>query len=164
MTPEDLVEIERIKQLKARYFQLMDQKRWAEWALVFCEDVTIDTTEEGSPLIHGRQTFLEYLPPILQDVRTCHHGHSPIISLTGPDRAEGTWAMEDMLWWPAGSPVEHLWGLGWYEEKYLLEADGEWRIAHLKLRRIRVELDGVAASAGDRPASGNRTNEATPDS
>ena len=48
MTPEDLVEIERIKQLKARYFQLMDQKRWDEWADVFTEDVVIDTTEENS--------------------------------------------------------------------------------------------------------------------
>ena len=32
MTADDLVEIERIKQLKARYFLLMDQKRWDEWA------------------------------------------------------------------------------------------------------------------------------------
>ena len=53
MTPEELTEIERIKQLKARYFLLMDQKRWDEWADVFCEDVTIDTTEEGAPLIEA---------------------------------------------------------------------------------------------------------------
>ena len=112
MSPDDLVEIERIKQLKARYFMLMDQKRWDEWADVFCEDVTIDTTEEGSPLIQGRQTFRDYLPPILEDVKTCHQGHTPIIRLTGPHTAEGTWAMEDMLWWPKGSPMEHLWGLG----------------------------------------------------
>ena len=158
MTPEDLVEIERIKQLKSRYFQLMDQKRWDEWADVFCEDTVIDTTEEGAPLIHGRQAFRDYLPPLLEGVKTCHHGHAPVITLLGPDEAEGTWAMEDMLWWPKGSPVEHLWGLGWYEERYRLEADGEWRIAFLKLRRIRVELDGVAAGEGDRPAAGDRTN------
>ena len=160
MTPEDLVEIERIKQLKARYFLLMDQKRWDEWALVFCEDVTIDTTEEGTPLIHGRKAFHEYLPPILENVKTCHQGHTPIITLTGPDSAEGVWAMEDMLWWPEGSPIEHLWGLGWYEEKYRKEADNEWRIEHLKLRRIRVEMDGKPAAAGNRPASGDRKNRA----
>ena len=158
MTPDDLVEIERIKQLKARYFQLMDQKRWDEWVGVFTEDVTIDTTEEGSPMIHGRENFRTYLQPILEPVKTCHHGHTPIIELTGPDEAEGVWAMEDMLWWPKGSPIEHLWGLGWYEDKYRREADGEWRIAFSKLRRIRVELDGVEAGSGDRPASGDRTN------
>src|SRR5262245_37696101 len=34
----ELVEIEEIKQLKARYFRLMDEKRWDEWAEVFAED------------------------------------------------------------------------------------------------------------------------------
>ncbi len=158
MTPDELTQIEEIKQLKARYFMLMDQKRWDEWADVFCEDVTIDTTEEGSPLIHGRQAFRDYLPPILENVKTCHHGHTPIIQLTSATTAEGIWAMEDMLWWPKGSPIEHLWGLGWYEDKYRKEADGLWRIELLKLKRIRVELDGAEAGAGDRPASGDRTN------
>ena len=158
MTPADLVEIEQIKQLKARYFMLMDQKRWDEWQDVFCEDVTIDTSEEGTPIIHGRAAFHEYLPPILENVKTCHHGHTPIITITGPDSAEGVWAMEDMLWWPKGSPFEHLWGLGWYEEQYRKDPDGQWRILHLKLRRIRVEMDGVEEGAGDRPASGDRTN------
>jgi len=32
--------IEQLKQLKARYFRLMDQKRWDEWQEVFTEDVT----------------------------------------------------------------------------------------------------------------------------
>lgn len=158
MTPEDLVEIERIKQLKARYFMLMDQKRWDEWADVFCEDVIIDTTAEGSPLIHGRQAFRDYLPPILENVTTCHQGHTPIITLTSATEACGLWAMEDMLWWPKGSPMEHLWGLGWYDERYRKDADGEWRIAHLILRRIRVEIDGQQVGLGDRPASGDRTN------
>ena len=34
----DLLEIEQIKQLKARYFRLMDQKRWDEFAQLFTED------------------------------------------------------------------------------------------------------------------------------
>ena len=159
MTPDDLVEIERIKQLKANYCLLMDQKRWDEMAeRVFCDDVVIDTTEEGSPLIEGCAPYIEFIVPILADVTTSHHVHSPIITRTGPDTAEGTWAMEDMLWWPPGSPIEQLWGLGWYEEQYRREADGEWRIAHLKLRRIRVELDGKPAGSGDRPAASGRTN------
>ena len=161
MTPEDLVEIEKIRQLKARYFLYMDQKRWDEWQNVFCEDAIIDTTEEGSPLIHGRQAFRDFLPPILENVKTCHQGHTPVITITSSDTAEGIWAMEDMLWWPKGSPIEHLWGLGWYDDKYRKDPDGEWRILHMILRRIRVEMDGVEAPSGDRPASGNRTNTPT---
>jgi ketosteroid isomerase-like protein len=142
LKPEDLVEIERIRQLKARYFRLMDAKQWDEWKDVFCESVVIDTTQEGAPLIEGREAFLRFLKPILANVKTVHHGHMPEIEITGPDTATGIWAMEDMLWWPADQGGRHLRGQGWYVERYRKEADGEWRIAHLELRRIRTELDG----------------------
>ncbi|NQZ97844.1 MAG: nuclear transport factor 2 family protein [Myxococcales bacterium] len=142
MTPEDLVEIERIRQLKARYFQLMDQKHWDEWSMVFCEDVTIDTTQEGSPLINGRKEFLDYLLPILEGVQTVHHGHMSQIEITSSTTATATWSMEDMLWWPPERGGQKIWGMGWYFEEYRKEADGEWRILDLKLRRIRVEVNG----------------------
>lgn len=142
MNPQDLVEIERIRQLKARYFRTMDQKNWDQWQLVFCEDVTIDTSEEGSPILHGRAAFLAFLPPILEGVKTVHHGHTSEIELTGPSTAKGIWAMEDNLWWPQSQGGSHLWGTGWYFEKYRKDPDGEWRILELVLRRIRVEVDG----------------------
>lgn len=143
MTPLDLVEIERIRLLKARYFQLLDQKRWDEWSMVFCEDVTIDTSQEAdTPILHGRKAFLEFLPPVLERVQTVHHGHMSQIEITGPTTATGTWSMEDMLWWPADRGGQKLWGMGWYFEEYRKEADGEWRIFDLKLRRIRVEVNG----------------------
>ncbi len=143
MTPDDLVEIEKIRQLKARYFFLMDQKRWDEWAMVFCEDARIDSTQDGAPMLESRQAFRDFLPPLLEDVKTVHHGHMPIIELTSSTRATGTWSMEDMLFFPEGSPRRFLWGQGWYFEKYRKDPDGQWRIAEMKLRRIRVEVDGV---------------------
>ncbi len=142
MTSEDLVDIEKIRQLKARYFRTMDQKKWAEWQTVFCEDVTIDTTQEGSPILHGRTAFYEFLPPLLEGVKTVHHGHTSEIKITGSHTATGIWAMEDMLWWPESKGGTHLWGTGWYYEKYRKDLDGEWRILELILKRIRVERDG----------------------
>lgn len=143
MTLEELVAIEEIRQLKARYFHLMDQKRWDEWAEVFCEDVRVDTRQEGSPLIESRQAFVDFLAPLLEGVKTVHHGHAAEIRIAGPDRAEATWSMEDNLWWPARAGGRHLWGTGFYFEKYRREADGRWRIQELVLRRIRTEVDGV---------------------
>jgi ketosteroid isomerase-like protein len=143
MTPEDLVEIEKIRQLKARYFRTLDQKDWDAWERVFCEDVTIDTTQEGSPIVHGRAKFREFLVPILTGVKTVHHGHMSEIEITGPNTASGTWSMEDMLWWPESRGGNYLWGTGWYFEKYRKEDDGEWRILELTLRRIRTEVNGV---------------------
>ena len=144
MTQQDLIDIEHIRQLKARYFRTMDQKDWDAWEDVFCDDVVIDTTQEGSPIIHGRQAFRDFLPPILQNVKTVHHGHTSEIEITGPDSASGQWAMEDMLWWPESEGGQHLWGMGWYFEEYRRCDDGQWRIASLTLRRIRVEINGEA--------------------
>jgi len=144
MKPEDLVEIERIRQLKARYFRLMDSKQWEEWRDVFCEDVVVEHTA-GAPPVEGRDAFLDFLRPILEHVKTVHHGHMSEIELTGSATATGIWAMEDMLWWPPDQGGRQLRGQGWYFEQYRKQADGEWRIARLELRRIRVEIDGRQA-------------------
>jgi hypothetical protein len=143
VTLEELVAIEEIRQLKARYFHRMDQKRWDEWSEVFCEDVHVDISQEGSPILEGRQAFLDFLRPLLEDVKTVHHGHASEIEITGPDTATGTWSMEDNLWWPADQGGQHLWGTGFYFEKYRKDPDGCWRILELKLRRTRTEVDGI---------------------
>ncbi len=143
MTPEELVEIEKIRQLKSRYFRTMDQKDWDAWEQVFCEDVKIDTTQDGAPPINGRAAFRKFLSPLLQNVKTVHHGHMSEVELTGRDTARGIWAMEDMLWWPKTEGGRHLWGMGWYYERYRRDPDGEWRILELVLKRARVEQDGM---------------------
>jgi hypothetical protein len=149
MTHENLVEIEKIRQLKARYFRSMDQKNWEEWEQVFCEDATFDFTQEGPsaaeapPVVKGRAVFRDYLPPILEGVKTVHHGHMSEIDITSASTASGIWSMEDMLWYPESKGGAHLWGMGWYYEKYRKDTDGQWRILEIALRRIRVEVNGV---------------------
>ena len=62
-----------------------------------------------------------------------HHGHMPEIEVTAPGEASGTWAMEDHLWWPEGSPIRRLHGYGHYHETYARTGDG-WRISSLASR------------------------------
>lgn len=139
----DAESLEAIRQLKARYFRLLDQKRWDEWAQVFTEDVVIDTRDDGvAELMEGRDNFVESLRPLIAEAQTTHHGHMPELELTGPDTATGVWAMEDHVIWPPEQGGMHLWGNGWYEEEYRRGSDGVWRIAHMKLRRKRVTMDG----------------------
>jgi ketosteroid isomerase-like protein len=140
MKPDDLVEIERIRQLKARYFRGLDAKQWDAWRDVFCADVVVDV--QDTPVIEGRDAFIAFLRPVLAGVVTVHHGHTSEIEIMAPSAAKGTWAMEDLLWWPASQGGRQLRGQGWYFEEYRKEADGAWRIAKLVLRRIRVEIDG----------------------
>lgn len=80
----------------------MDQKRWDDWLDVFVDDVRIDAPIDtpGQEPVVGRENFVAFLAPILDGVITCHHGHTSEITITGPDTAEGVWAMEDRLDWP----------------------------------------------------------------
>jgi hypothetical protein len=51
----------------------------------------------------------------VDDIETVHHGHMPDIEITSPTTATGIWAMEDRL-------------------------DGEWKIATLRLTRLRRDF------------------------
>ena len=133
-------DVEQIKQLKARYFRRMDTKDWAGLVEVFTSDVIIDMRGEGGGVTESASAFVTPLSETLADVVTVHHGHMPEITLESVDRATGVWAMEDMLWWPEGSPLKHLHGYGHYHETYVRTVGG-WRIATMTLTRLRRDIE-----------------------
>lgn len=133
-----LYDIEQIKQLKARYFRLMDTKRWDEWGELFTPGCVMEVPE-ASMVSDGRDEIVRAVSGALEGVRTVHHGHMPEIELTGPDTARGVWAMYDFIEWPASDGGRlGLTGYGHYHEEYARE-DGQWRIARIRLERIRVD-------------------------
>ena len=133
----DVDDVEAIKQLKARYFRLMDTKDWDGMRQVFADDVFIDTTDSGGRVVQGADDFMAGLREILSDVVTVHHGHMPEIELTSPTTATGIWAMEDWLRWPGDRDMH---GAGHYHEEYE-KIDGRWRIKKMTLTRLRVDFD-----------------------
>lgn len=143
---EKWIAIEAIKALKARYFRCMDMKDWAGLEAVFAPDLIADFrdsngTRDESLLTHGAAPYVAGLRPILENISTVHHGHMPEIELTSSDSATGIWAMEDKLWveGPSVVPFRTLHGYGHYHETYR-RIDGEWRIATIKLTRLRVDI------------------------
>ena len=125
-----------IQMLKARYFRAIDTKDWDLLASVMVEDVEIDVTddvEDGVPY-RGRATFVDGCARILRSAVTVHHGHMPEITLTGPDTAIGTWAMEDYVDWGHGKAFR---GYGHYHEHYLRDPERGWQIKEMKLTRLR---------------------------
>ena len=50
-----------------------------------------------------------------------------------------------------GAERQHLFGVGFYFERYRRDPDDVWRILELRLRRVRVEVDGQEVFAADRP-------------
>jgi uncharacterized protein (TIGR02246 family) len=149
VTPDDLVAIEAIHQLKARYFRGIDTKDWDLWADVFAEDATLAVPEIGMS-IAGRDAIVQGVSGALVDATTVHHGHMPEIEITSPTTATGIWAMYDYVEWPAledGSRVG-MHGYGHYHETYVCH-DGTWRIASSRLDRIRTDSLGALPSPGD---------------
>jgi hypothetical protein len=137
---ERLVAIEEIKQLKARYFRCMDTKDWAGFEGVFTQEAVLDMSEEAGDVVHGAPAIAAYVLGHVGAVETVHHGHMPEITVTSSSAASGIWAMEDVLRWPEGGPIRSMHGFGHYHETYE-RVDGEWRIASLRLTRLRRDFE-----------------------
>jgi uncharacterized protein (TIGR02246 family) len=135
---QTLLDIEEIKQLKARYFQFVDAKDWDAWAQVFAVDAVLEIPE-GELVHRGRDEIVANVSSVMEPIRTVHHGHMPEIEITGPDTARGVWAMTDYVEWPEqdGRRVG-IKGYGHYVEEYVRE-DGAWCIARSRLERLRVD-------------------------
>jgi hypothetical protein len=141
-----LLDIEEIKQLKARYFRNLDTKNWDGFGQVFAREAVLEVPE-AQMVVNGRAAIAKSVSDALAGTRTVHHGHMPEIELTGPDSARGTRAMFDYVEWPSsdnGSRVG-LQGYGHYREEYVRE-DGQWRIGRSRLERLRIDALG-----SDRP-------------
>ena len=132
-------DLEAIRQLKARYFRMMDTKDWDGLAAVFTDDVVIDMTGEGAGITRSVAEYMPFLRSAIEPVITVHHGHMPEITFTSETTATGIWSMEDKLWWPEGSAIKHLHGYGHYHETYERTAAG-WRIKTMKLTRLHREV------------------------
>ncbi|MBT3162225.1 nuclear transport factor 2 family protein [Streptomyces sp. Vc74B-19] len=128
--------IESIKQLKARYFRFVDEKKWDDLTAVFTPDAKVVT--DGIAFDSPRH-FASLAGGLIAAAPTVHHGHMPEIEVTGPDTAKGIWSMEDLLTYPAGpdAPEGHH-GYGQYHETYR-KVDGKWLIESLDLTRFRKD-------------------------
>lgn len=124
-----------IATLKARYCRFLDTKDWDGYAALFTDDVVIDTTGSGGPLMQGRTAAVSAIRASLDTAVTVHHVHSPEIAVDG-DAASGIWAMQDRLTWANGRRLD---GAGHYHENYV-RVGGEWRIARSRLTRLFVDL------------------------
>src|SRR5262245_58497377 len=94
---QQLVDIEEITQLKARYFRAGDTKDWDLFANeVLAEDAHFDM--EGT-LVDGRDAIVAFVEKAIRHATTVHHGHTREIAITGPSTATGVWAMYDYVRW-----------------------------------------------------------------
>jgi hypothetical protein len=148
-----LLAIEEIKQLKARYFRLMDTKNWDALRSVFCDDAVFDAraslsldgrgetgraAESNDWIYRGGTVIIDFIRGAVGTSRTVHHGHCHEVEIQSTDQASGVIAMEDQIWDESGVTMT-LHGCGHYHETYR-RVDGHWRIHTSRITRLYVSL------------------------
>jgi hypothetical protein len=131
-----LLEIEAIKQLKARYCRLLDTKDWQAWRRLFSDDFLSDTLKAGGKVIRGADEFVAFTRKGVRSQATVHQVHAPEIELTSATTARGVWALEDVVRF---GPGVNLRGYGHYAETYE-KVDGQWLITSSTLTRLREDV------------------------
>ena len=140
---QSLLDLERIKRLKAAYCRYLDTKQWDRLRGLFADE-TVFEGFGSAPTGSNADQFVAGITARLTEAVTIHHCHMPEIEFLDPDRARGVWAMMDLVDLGEGrSPKEApghrgFVGHGHYEEEYRRDG-GTWRFCFLRLTRLRVD-------------------------
>ena len=135
----DLQELEAIKRLKYTYLRCLDQKRWAELAQCFTENAH-SSYSGGKYSFEGRDKIMGFLEESLgrDSMVTSHRVHHPEIDFEGPERATGTWVLEDTV-----IDTQHeltISGTGFYSDIYV-KVGGAWKIQSTGYKRVYEDLE-----------------------
>ena len=147
---ERLAAIEEIRQVKAKYFRGVDTEDGDLVRSILAADCALDyrgcctDPKSGTDfmpamnvVLNGRESWISGAFA-KAGITSVHQGHQAEIEITGVSSAKAIWAMTDRLYMPPGAAYGVMRGFGYYHETYVREADG-WKIATLKIERLRVE-------------------------
>lgn len=147
LTPELLVEIRHVEELKYRYLRCLDLKRWDELGELLLPHATA-SYGGGAYRFEGREAILEFLRRTMasESVLSSHKCHHPEISFAaGGTVANATWALDDVvIQQERGFTIR---GAAFYEDVYE-KADGRWLIASTGYKRVYEELYPRASIEG----------------
>ena len=130
-----LLEIEMIRQLKARYFRSLDTNDWDMFGNCLAEDCTA-SYGDGKYTFSGREEIVGFMSANMSagTFLSMHNGHHPEISVADDGlTATGVWYLQDMIL-DLQNKVR-LYGTGIYSDKYV-HGDSGWQISHTGYTRV----------------------------
>lgn len=141
-----LSDLEEIKVLKSRYFRGIDSADWALLEGMFTQDVIVEYIGGDYHVkLKGAEAMMEFLANSFHSgTLGMHQGHSPEITFSGPDEAEGIWYLEDIF-----INLEeqfHTFGTAIYRDRYVRE-EGTWRMASTVYDRVMEVTEPLHESA-----------------
>lgn len=145
-----LVDLERIKQLKAQYYRFNDTQDWAAFRLLFVDEAIYDS---GNHVLEGADKIAATFGSGLAGGRTAHMAGLPEIEIVDPDNATGIWAFRDYVEVAGSGEPVGFFGYGHEHDEYVRTKEG-WKIRKVTITRIRVDpLAGGLPSAFERTAA-----------
>src|SRR5215470_3672343 len=145
---EKLFAIEEIKQVKARYFRLIDTRQFDQLESIFAPDAVFDSgkafcdpvlgqmpgTAPSDPLV-GREAvikgIIDGMPPVLQSI---HMGYTPEVEILSDNTAK---AIHPATYRPLIPGVLSANCYGYYHETYE-KINGKWMIKTSVIQPVRV--------------------------
>jgi hypothetical protein len=132
-----LEDLEAVRQTKYDYWHGIDLKKWDLVADCFTTDTRADY---GRPdwRFEGRDPLVAWLRANEggEYYSVSHSGHNPQVKLVSKTHATGFFKLHD---WVRIEPAITLRGWGHYDDEFVKEADGRWRISVLTLSYVYKE-------------------------
>ena len=146
VTPDDLVTLREIEQLKYRYLRTLDLKDWDGFAEVFEPDAT-GSYGPGLRFDSAAEIVAFMRESLEPDIITVHQVHHPEVTLSGLGERSGDWSGDWAGRMAAGTwmlmdrviAVSHgvlIEGAAVYRDDDHCGSDGRWRIARTGYERI----------------------------
>ena len=141
---QTLLDIEEIKQLKARYFRGIDTANLELLGTVLADDVQIRFDSPTYQIeINGMNDAMNFYRNAFTSRRFgMHHGHTPEIKVNG-DMATGTWYLHDIFINLDEQTI--LTGSALYEDNYV-KVDGNWRVKRTGYKRLLEMIEPLTSN------------------
>lgn len=140
---DELLEVEKIKQLKARYLRGLDTNDWDTFAASMTQDCR-GRYNDGKLSFDSRDEIVAFMRENLSGdkVITLHQGHHPEIEIIDDKHARGTWYLQDLvIHLEAGI---RLYGSAIYSDVYR-KVDDDWKIAETGYQRVFEAVEPLDA-------------------
>jgi ketosteroid isomerase-like protein len=147
MTPEELSELEEIKQVKYRYLRAVDTRDWDLLETVLTKDATA-AYASGKLSFEGRDAIVAFLRDSMPagEMLSSHQVHNPEIELTSSTTATAIWSLQDVLVFRSSDL--RLRGAAIYTDE-MAKVDGQWKIRHTGYRRLYEEMTNSGGTVTD---------------
>jgi hypothetical protein len=135
----ELLEIEKIKRMKYKYFRALDTNQWDLIAECFTEDCH-SQYDSGNYTFDGRDNIIKFLEEGLggDNILSLHQAHHPEIDIVDENHATGIWYLQDIVL--RLKEKFSLRGAGFYRDEYRRE-EGQWKHSVIGYDRTYEEVE-----------------------